>query len=346
MRDGRMRYIGGKTLLLDAILGAIRTCPGVRSVVDAFSGSGAVSVRLKEAGYAVTANDALHFCFCLARGTLGVSSSPTFSRLPVRDAIAHLNALTPDAAGFDISDCFVYNNYSPNDHCERMYFRNDNALKIDIIRMQIERWNRDGLLTEDEYFHLLAALLRAIPSVANITGTFGAYLKFWERRSLLPLVLRPHAVIPAREPIRCLCGDFSDVLAEEADLLYADPPYNSREYLPNYHILETVARWDAPAIRGVTGMREHAAEKSPFCGKRTVRAAFETLIRDCRAKWLLISYSTEGLLDAGELEEICREHAADGSLSVTRMDYQRYGSRLPGRGGRLEELLFLLRRHA
>lgn len=55
-----------------------------------------------------------------------------------------------------------------------------------------------------------------------------------------------------------------DVIATPADLLYADPPYNSHEYLPNYHILETIAKYDYPEIKGITGLRNYQELKSHF----------------------------------------------------------------------------------
>ena len=65
-----------------------------------------------------------------------------------------------------------------------MYFQNQNALKIDLIRLTIEEWKKEGLLTEEEYFYLLAALIEAVPYVSNIAGVYGAYLKHWDRPNI------------------------------------------------------------------------------------------------------------------------------------------------------------------
>ncbi len=48
----------------------------------------------------------------------------------------------------------------------------------------------------------------------------------------------------------CTNADYTQILSEQYDLLYADPPYNAREYLPNYHVLETIARYDYPKLQG------------------------------------------------------------------------------------------------
>ena len=77
---------------------------------------------------------------------------------------------------------YLYN-YSPVGDCNRMYFQPENAMKIDIIRLTIEKWYKSDLITEDEYFYLLASLINAVPFVANITGVYAAYLKFWDERT-------------------------------------------------------------------------------------------------------------------------------------------------------------------
>ena len=35
------------------------------------------------------------------------------------------------------------------------------------------------------------------------------------------------------------------------DLVYMDPPYNSRQYSDAYHLLENIAQWKKPEVFGV-----------------------------------------------------------------------------------------------
>lgn len=268
-----MRYIGGKALLLDNILGAISSeARDVESVIDIFSGSGVVGNALKANGYKVLSNDFLYFSYVLARGTAGIGEQPKFRGLGF-DAVDYLNSLSLDGTDFSIEQCFVYNNYSPNEKCDRLYFQKDNALKIDIIRLTIEKWRMQGTISEDEYFYLLAALLNAVPYVANIAGVFGAYLKFWDKRTYKTLTLERPRLTLGKKAI-CTNVDYTELLEQKYDLLYADPPYNSREYLPNYHVLETIAKYDYPELHGVTGMRNYDNCKSAFCKKSTAYNAF------------------------------------------------------------------------
>jgi adenine-specific DNA-methyltransferase len=63
----------------------------------------------------------------------------------------------------------------------------------------------------------------------------------------------------------------------DTDILYLDPPYNKRQYAPNYHILETIAKYDNPVIKGITGMRDYSEQKSLFCNKDTALQSLDKI---------------------------------------------------------------------
>lgn len=340
-----MRYIGGKSLLLDNISEVINdNCGDAKSILDLFSGSGIVGQHFAQGGFEVVSNDFLYFSYVIARGTIGITNKPKFSNLNIENVLEYLNDLKLEDTTFSIDDCFVFNNYSPSPKCERMYFQNDNALKIDIIRLQIEKWKNDGLLNDDEYFYLLASLINAVPYVANITGTFGAYLKYWDKRTFNKLKLIPYSINKSKK-IKCVNWDYTKALSIKTDILYADPPYNSREYLPNYHVLETIARYDYPQIKGITGIRNYDNQKSPFCRKNNVVDAFEILIRDTKAKYILISYNNEGLISTELLSEICKKYAVENSFKLYEYDYRRYKNKIPNNKEGLKEQIYFLRRY-
>ena len=87
-------------------------------------------------------------------------------------------------------------------------------------------------------------------------------------------------------------------------LLYMDPPYNHRQYCANYHVLETIARYDNPELRGVTGLRSFGNQKSAFCLKKQALPALEEMIRKTKARFVFLSYNTEGIMRKGEIEVI------------------------------------------
>ena len=211
--------------------------------------------------------------------------------------------------------------------------------------MTIEKWYRSHQINENEYFYLLSALIKAVPFVSNITGVYAAYLKFWDERTYKPLELVHPVIINNGRRNESHNSDYTELLTRKCDVLYADPPYNSREYLHNYHVLETIARYDYPRIHGKTGMRSYDNQKSAFCKKNTVASAFETLIRDCRSRYLLISYNNEALLSTEELSDICGKYAVRDSFKLFEYDYRRYKNKIPNNKAGLKEQIYFLRRH-
>ena len=323
-----MRYIGGKSNLLNEIESVIvQYANKANSIIDIFSGSGVVSSYFKSLSYDIIGNDILYFSYVLSRGSTALNVNPTFKNLDYKNPIEYLNDLTIETSNINMEDCFIYQNYSPHDEVTRMYFQNDNAIKIDIIRITIEKWKDENLINENEYFYLLAALIAAVPYVSNITGVYGAYLKHWDKRTFNPLkLIAPNNIVDKGNAI-FYNQDCNLLLPKiSADLLYADPPYNSRQYLPNYHILETIAKYDYPKIHGVTGMRDYEHQKSAFCKKSDVENAFRRMIQNANVKYVVISYNSEGLLSKEQLSSICMEFAAKNSFHCKDIAYRRYNN--------------------
>lgn len=113
----------------------------------------------------------MYFSYVLLRGTVGINSKLEFINLGISDPIAYLNNLNLENMNLDLANCFNYQNYSPNGG--RMYFTEDNALKIDLVRTQIENWYEASMINAEEYFYLLACLIEAVPFVSNRTGVNG-----------------------------------------------------------------------------------------------------------------------------------------------------------------------------
>lgn len=321
-----LRYIGGKVLLTDEIISTIKDiAPDAKTIIDAFSGSGVVSFELKKARYDVFCNDQLYFSFVLLKGSVCLNSDLDFKDLGIINPILYLNNLKFEDTNINIDDCFIYQNYSPQGG--RMYFTEENALKIDIIRLTIRDWFVNRLINYDEYYYLLAALINAVPFVSNIAGMYSAYLKHWDNRAFKKLTLIEPKIIKSNQNVFAYNEKIENLISEvEADILYSDSPYNKREYLPNYHILETIARYDYPKIHGVTGMRDYKNQKSEFCSKKTVSRAFENMIRYSNVKYIVISYNSEGLLSTDDLSNLCKKYAVENTFSLKEIPYRRYKS--------------------
>ena len=317
-----MRYIGCKNNLLPYIDEVVRQagCSG-GVLCDLFAGTHSVAVHFKKRGFQILSNDLLFLAYVFGRALIQNNRQPTFERLG-GPPWNHLNRLN------GISDGFVFNAYCPggDNAYGRQYFSNRNGQRIDAIRQEIEQWRKAGLLTEGEYYLLLLSLLEAASRVANIAGTYGAYLKDWDPRTRKPLTLEPITVIPSDKEHVVYREDANRLIEHiECDVLYLDPPYNTRQYITNYHVLETIARYDAPEVYGKTGLRPYSEdEKSAYCSKAACLTAFADLIRKAKARHIIVSYNSEGIMEAEEILDVLR---AKGEVrQMIPIDYQRFKS--------------------
>ena len=347
-KRSNMRFIGGKTLLLPNILELIKNqAPMVNTVSDLFSGSGAVSRYLAENGYATYSNDLMYFSYVLLRGSICITTPITFrglDKLGIGDPIFWFNRISYDWLKNNVSDnYFIYCNYSP--YGDRRYFTEENALRIDYIRLTIEEWKEKELISDDEYFYLLCALIEAVPFVSNTTGVYGAYLKHWDRRALKPLNLLHHKIVNPRTTHIAYNTDTLRLVSDiKVDLAYYDPPYNQRQYLPNYHVLETLAKYDHPTISGKTGLRNYDDQKSKFCSKNTVFEEAKRLVDNTKAEYIVFSYNSEGILSEEEIKEILFSFGKEQSFQQIRLEYNRYKNASTKRNNNLAENLYFIRR--
>ncbi|MBP5438954.1 MAG: Dam family site-specific DNA-(adenine-N6)-methyltransferase [Treponema sp.] len=335
-----MRYIGSKANLLlnieNCISSNIRTKQ--KSFCDIFSGTGVVA-RYFKPRYEIISNDALFFSYIIQKSIVENNSVPTFDKLKfsVKNPFDYLeNTSLPDV------NKFVEENYSPSGKAGRMYFTSENARRIDFIRTTIEQWKSEKKLTEAEYYYLLASLIEAVPSVSNITGTYGAYLKNWDKRAYKKIELLQFEVQNNNRNNKAYNEDVFDLEKHvSGDILYIDPPYNSRQYAPNYHVLETIARYDNPVLTGVTGMRPYANQKSVFCSKHEVNDAFEQLIRNADFTHIVLSYSSAGLMNADFIEKTLKDNGIASTYTLQKIPYRKYKSKIYDESGVCEYLFYI-----
>lgn len=203
-----MRYIGNKENILDKIY-SILTENGVEgdSFFDFFSGTTSVARYYKKLGYRVFSSDFLYLSFCLQKAYIENNREPLFGRLlptllsvrcasffasPLEQVVAYLNTISPVKG-------FIYKNYTPEGTAAldrpRMYFSSENGKVIDAIRIQIEKWKIEDLITDSEYYILLACLIETVSFYANVAGVYAAFQKKWDPRAVKPLTLRPIEII-------------------------------------------------------------------------------------------------------------------------------------------------------
>lgn len=322
-----MRYIGSKVNLLGEIRDMVQTvAPESQIFCDIFAGTGVVGREFKKS-HQVIANDILYFSYVMNVAYTGLKARPKFLKLTKATGIdpidflngSSLNVLRPDDADF------MHNHFSPGGSDGRQYLTAENAIRIDRVRQQIEQWLSEALISEDEKLYLLCSLIEEVPSVSNTTGTYGAYLKHWDKRALKPLKLSHLEIEPTAKKNQVFNADANALIHQvSGDVLYMDTPYNGRQYSKNYHLLETLARYDNPEIRGVTGVRVDSSGDSKYCKKASVYDSFDYLIGSANFKTIVLSYSNDGLLSEDQLVEILTRHGQESSLQFKKIPYRRY----------------------
>lgn len=323
-----MRYIGSKVNLLNNIAEVIEenVKEDIETFLDLFSGTGVVGEFFKK-DFRILSNDNLYFSYIIQKAKIENNEIPKFSKLKkmgIEDPLLFLeNEL------FEIKDnYFITHNYSPYAYCERMYFTVENASRIDFIRQTINEWKENSFINEREFSYLLAVLIEAVPFISNISGTYGAYLKHWDKRALGDLTLRNINVLDNKRKNKCYNLDANELISKvSGDLLYIDTPYNNRQYISNYHLLETIARYDYPEIYGKTGLRPYEEVKSKFCIKNEVAKVFEDIIKKAKFRHIVISYSSDGLLTDSEIKEILCKHGLAETFKLYRIPYRKYKSK-------------------
>ena len=322
-----MRYIGSKVNLLGEIETFIKENVKDNSKVfmDLFSGTGTVGEFFKKE-YKVLSNDNLYFSYVLQKAKIENNDIPNFQKLKEIGISEPLSYLEKES--FTIDDTFfITKNYSPFDNNKRMYFTVKNASRIDFVRQKIREWKNKELISENEFYYLLAILIEAVPYISNISGTYGAYLKKWDKRTQSDLKLEPIEIFDNFEQNKSFNQDANKLLPSvNGDILYIDTPYNNRQYVTNYHVLETIALYDKPEIYGTTGLRPYADKKSVYCSKRAVYDVFNDLIDKAKFKHIIISYSTDGILTIEELEEILKKFGISSTFKIKKIPYRKYKS--------------------
>jgi adenine-specific DNA-methyltransferase len=298
-----IKYLGSKRVLLPRIVAAIGGLPGVRTVLDLFSGTARVGHALKRAGLRVTANDHLAFAHVLAR--CYVQADARDVRRPAERLLRELSAVPPRAGYFTETFCV-----------RARFFHPKNGERIDAIREAIAARG----LEPDLEAVALTSLMEAADRVDSTTGVQMAYLKEWAPRALGDLELRLPDVLPGGgAAVRMEAVDAAGIASDAA---YIDPPYNQHSYLGNYHVWETLVRWDAPGTYGTACKRvDCRAYRSPFNSKRAIRGALRDVLAALRARWIVVSFSDEGYLDRGAIESLLAER---GCVDALEVDFKRY----------------------
>ena len=313
-----MNYIGSKLSLLEFLEESINKVvdKNCDTFCDLFAGTGIVGSYFKRKGYKIIANDIQYYSYVLNRHYIGNHKELSFLKLTKE---------IPDLKNVEVKNSkkfvcdylsnlkgvkgFIYRNYclrgTKYKKEQRQYFSDENGMLCDAVRQKIEDWKRDCLISNDEYYFLVASLIESADKYANTASVYGAFLKQLKKSAQNKLVLKPAELLINDQKHKVFNMDINELSKKiKGDILYLDPPYNHRQYATNYHILETIARYDNPKIYGKTGLRDYQNQKSLYCSVSQVKKAFQDLILKAKVKYIFLSYNNEGIMTLDDIKEI------------------------------------------
>ena len=311
-----IKYLGSKRTLVP-VLGDIAVAAGARTALDLFTGTTRVAQELKRRGIEVTASDLATYSAVLSDCYIATDARAVDEPALVA-ALDRLDAL-PGEPG-----------YFTETFCERSrFFQPANGARVDAIRDAIDRDHPPGDPLRPV---LLTSLMIAADRVDSTTGVQMAYLKEWAPRAHRELRLERPALLPG--PGATVHGDASRVVDEvgPVDLAYVDPPYNQHRYFTNYHIWETLMRWDAPAHYGVACKRVDSRDdhtRSVFNTRRAMPSALADLLARVRAEVVVVSYNDESWITADEMTGMLHD-AGHREVRLLAFDRKRYVGALIG----------------
>lgn len=268
------RYLGNKYKLLSFITEIVNCeCKGFNTIADVFSGTGSVASAFLDKK--VITNDIMYSNYICNYAWFGAEA---YSKNKIIDIIIKYNSLKINEQNY------MTQNFS------NTFFSLKDCAKIGYIREDINNLFKNEEINSRERAILITSLLYAMDKIANTCGHYDAYRKGATFEKKLELYV-PTPNNNNNENNMCFNIDANELVKSiEVDLIYIDPPYNSRQYCDAYHLLENVARWEKPLVHGVARKMDRTALKSNYCTINAT-AAFEKLIDDINAKYILFSYN-------------------------------------------------------
>lgn len=317
MKIQNRRYTSSKYKLIAWLREIIAdNCTDCRTLFDVFGGTGVVAAYLSDMFGEIYINDFLYSNEIFYRAFF---RRKKISAAKLVDYEHAFNATDAKSLG----DNYVSANYGGK------YFHTDDARLIGFIREKILNDRNDRILNSGEYDILLASLLYSLDRCANTVGHYEAYIKKNIGRASFRFELIEPTDTKARfhifrEDANKLAPDIS------ADVAFVDPPYNSRQYSRFYHVLETIAKWDKPPLRGVA-LKPPEENMSDYCRNKAPKV-FADLIEKLNAKYILVTYNntydskSTSSKNKITLEQIKNILDGKGETKIFKKEYRRFNA--------------------
>lgn len=336
-----MKYIGNKSRLLGFIEDSLVDF-GVnyKNIVayDLFAGTGSVSEFFLKNGCEVYSCDNMNYSGAEQYRKLYFNKEPEFKELKEVIGFEKLDDILNYLNNLEGKKGYFFDNFCEEGIYKRKFFSSENAKKIDAIREKIDEWK--NILPKEKYIFLVGILMDASDFVSNTAGTYGAYLKIWRSMALKKLTLKKPEFIN-KGKMNIFVDDvinFVDTRGK-ADVVYMDPPYNTRQYPAYFSVLESIVKNDKEKLIGKTGLRNYEQQKSKFSIKSEVKSEFKKLIDKIDSKYIVMSYSTEGILSVEDILNVLKEK---GRTKIYDKSYRRFKTNAwTSRDTNLKEILFI-----
>jgi adenine-specific DNA-methyltransferase len=321
------RYLGNKYKLLGFIEDIIfEKCGDIKSFCDIFSGTGVVGERFNNGEIKIISNDLLNANYVCLKSFLGSKENIEEN---IIEKINHLNNLEAKEENYF------------SEHFGGTFFTIENAKKIGAIREEIEKIAKN----EEEKNILLCSLIYAVDKVANTVGHYDAFRKKLD--SVQPLNLLIPDIDYSHNSQNEVYNEDSNSLIRKisCDVLYIDPPYNSRQYCDAYHLLENLSEWKKPKVEGVGKKMDRSHIKSAYCLKNATQA-FEDLIRNANCKHILLSYNNtaDSKDDRSNArmkdDDIIRILKEKGEIEIFEKDYKAFTTGKSDGEGNAERIFY------
>lgn len=315
----RLNYIGSKKKLVNFIVDHIQEELRPDDIFcDLFSGTGIIpyTISVQNPSNKIIANDLMAYSYIITSASLAY-----YTKSDIKDINNTLQALSNIEPRYG----FIARHYAPP---KRMYFTKENAAMIDGLRSNMEDLSAQLSISKRCYHYILANIIASADRIANVPSLYASYLKKFKTSALQPLnmpnIYEDNHIRSKRNKVYNM--DANELVRKHTfDVVYIDPPYNQRQYADNYHILETIAKYDNPEIKGKTGLPKERT-RSHYCTRNHVKETFSDLIHSLHKKKtrvILVSYNNEGLLSHRDIDIILKQDK-QRSVRIVTLDYKTF----------------------
>ena len=312
------RYIGSKARMIDFIESTMKKEKiEFSSFLDLFGGTGIVGDFFNNQKTKIYVNDLLKSNYLSYLAWFG---NDKIDKKKLENIINKYNSLN------NLKDNYFSVNFGDT------YFSNNNCKRIGYIREDIENKYLNNEINMRERAILITSLLYAMDKIANTVGHYDAYRKNGNLDKKLELCMLNLKSNINNKNNKIFNEDSNELVRNiKADVVYIDPPYNSRQYSDAYHLLENVATWEKPEVFGVAKKMKRNDIKSKYCSV-SAPLAFKDLIENINAKYIIVSYNNMGTKGAGRSqakisdEDIMSALSSKGKVKVYETEFNQFNT--------------------